>query len=392
MVNKSKIIILSIFIFSLTFSLSFTVFPKNSLACHLGGPYDYYQTCNPGIPCIYNSQCGSGKISAYDFEIDWGGCTMGFAAGQYYSASCVFFSIPLCVCSGPDAKWYTSPSYDGQVCKRRSGWFCERDIKEGKWDSSDSKCVVCNGKREASYFDCSGDYDGDYKCESACGADPRCDEKYPNIMYDTDGDLFYDLYCDSNCNAYKCNPSTECSSLALGGITYKCSYNYYYSSSSPRYDWLIGPFEGYPWQSCFDNHDNDCDGLVDCADPDCARVKNPNTGVICCQSDSDCPAYNPSTHLKMYCDTTTHTCKTKPSCVDNTECEGGWCCDKLVGGTGNCKQKGTITSYGGRSYICDPPEGFVNSSNEEINTNNQASKKLTLLDLLINPFSYFFKK
>ena len=38
------------------------------------------------------------------------------------------------------------------------------------------------------------------------------------------------------------------------------------------------------------------------------------------------------------------------------------------------------------------PEGFVNSSNEEINTNNQASKKLTLIDLLINPFSYFFKR
>jgi predicted peroxiredoxin len=53
---------------------------------------------------------------------------------------------------------------------------------------------------------------------------------------------------------------------------------------------------------------------------------------------------------------------------------------------------GVIISYGVRSYICDPPEGFVNSSNEEINTNNQASKKLTLLDLLINPFSYFLKR
>ena len=91
-----------------------------------------------------------------------------------------------------------------------------------------------------------------------------------------------------------------------------------------------------------------------------------------------------------------HTCQTIKSCADNTECEGGWCCDKDpkipqgCQGSGSCVDKGTLMCN--NQYICDPPEGFVNSSNEEINTNNQASKKLTLLDLLINPFSYFFKK
>jgi hypothetical protein len=35
-------------------------------------------------------------------------------------------------------------------------------------------------------------------------------------------------------------------------------------------------------------------------------VQNPNTGVICCQSNSDCPEYNSTNHLKMYCDTNTH--------------------------------------------------------------------------------------
>jgi len=43
-------------------------------------------------------------------------------------------------------------------------------------------------------------------------------------------------------------------------------------------------------------------------------------------------------------------------------------------------------------YIYDPPEGVVNSSNENIKINDQANKRLTLFDLLINPFSYFFKK
>jgi hypothetical protein len=84
-----------------------------------------------------------------------------------------------------------------------------------------------------------------------------------------------------------------------------------------------------------------------------------------------------------------HTCQTKPSCADNTECEGGWYCDTITGAK-DCKVNGTILSSGGKFWICDPPEGFVSSSNENINT--QTNKKLTLLDLLINPFSYFFKR
>jgi len=235
-----------------------------------------------------------------------------------------------------------------------------------------------------------------YKSESACGADPECNEKFPDDMYDTDGDGYSDLYCDSNCYAYKCDASTECSSVVWYGSTYICSYNYRYSTSSPRYDWLTSPYEGYPWQSCFDNHDNDCDGYKDCADPDCARVQNPNTGVICCQSDSDCPSYNSTNHLKMYCDTNTHTCKTIERCGKNDECEGGWCCDKDpkipsgCQGSGSCVAKGTIMCN--NKYICDPPEGFINFSTENINTNAQVNERLTLLDLLINPFSYFLKR
>jgi len=91
-------------------------------------------------------------------------------------------------------------------------------------------------------------------------------------------------------------------------------------------------------------------------------VQNPNTGVICCQSDSNCPSYNSTNHLKMYYDTNTHTCKTKPSCVDNTECEGGWCCDDKTP-TYQCVYRGTILSSRGVSYICDSPEGFVSLSN-----------------------------
>jgi hypothetical protein len=122
---------------------------------------------------------------------------MGYATGQYYKAYCDIHSSDIdihltgtCSCFGPEAKWYTSQSYDGQVCKKAWGVDCGKSglgflggNKEGKWDSYDSKCVVCSGPVETGYFDCSGDYDGDYKCESACGASPECDEKTQILLF-----------------------------------------------------------------------------------------------------------------------------------------------------------------------------------------------------------------
>jgi len=351
MVNKSKIIILSIFIFSLAFFLSFTVFPKNSLACHLAGPDTYYR----------DDQCTQ-SVNAYDFAIDLGGCVMGYSAGQLHPYYCDEYGS--CYCLSAEAKWYTSPSSDGQVCKRRCGAACDVYVKEGKWDSFDSRCVVCNGAVETGYFDSSNDYSGDYKCESACGADPACDEKDPDkSLPDSCGttQLNVSRYCDGSCKysltTYTCD-SSKCGDVkSCGGQTYYCVYD-----------------NGWKWST--------------------SKPSN-----FCC-NDTDCSGYDPTTHTKYVCECpdssrcsitgSSYTCKPKGKCSSNSDCDSGWCCDYSVGGTGSCRQMGTITSYGGRSYLCDPPEGFVNSSNEEINTNTQGNKKLTLLDLLINPFYYFF--
>ena len=159
--------------------------------------------------------------------------------------------------------------------------------------------------------------------------------------------------------------------------------------------------DGLPWQECFDGVDNDCDGLKDCADPGCKGVRNPDTGTICCQNNSNCPGYNSTTHTKLVCECldsskcnitgSSYTCKPKERCLSNSDCDSGWCCYfQYYGGTGTCEPKGKIISYEGKSYICDPPEGFVNSSNEEVNTNTQANKKLTLLDLLTHLISRIF--
>jgi hypothetical protein len=58
--------------------------------------------------------------------------------------------------------------------------------------------------------------------------------------------------------------------------------------------------------------------------------------------------------LKMYCDPETHTCKTIAGCQRNDQCDNGWCCD-TISGARDCKGRGTITSYGGKSYICVSP-------------------------------------
>jgi hypothetical protein len=283
--------------------------------------------------------------------VDAGGCVMGYAAGQLY---CRSVGSSMCY---SEAKWYTSPSSDGQICKRRSGASCGDNVKEGNWDSSDSKCVVCNGGVETGYFDCNGDYGGDNKCESACGASPECDEIYPySFLPDICGEKQLNVirYCDESCKyfsiTYTCDSSHACDVRICGGQTYYCVYD-----SNPlvrKWIWSTSIPSGF-----------------------------------CC-SNNDCPAYNSTNHLKMYCDTSTHTCKTIEKCRKNDECEGNWCCDDKTP-TYQCVYKGKIISSGGKSYLCDPPEGFVNSNE---NTNIQVSKKLTLLDLLINPFSYFFKR
>lgn len=62
--------------------------------------------------------------------------------------------------------------------------------------------------------------------------------------------------------------------------TYYCIYDNY------EFKW----FPSIPRETCNDRIDNDCDGLIDCADTDdCARKPEPN-GVICCKTDSNCPA------------------------------------------------------------------------------------------------------
>jgi len=73
---------------------------------------------------------------------------MGFSVGQFYMYSPPDPWTYICECSGPEAKWNTTPSHVGQICKVRDGWSCENVIGEGVWDGSDR--VGCFGKMKNS--------------------------------------------------------------------------------------------------------------------------------------------------------------------------------------------------------------------------------------------------
>jgi hypothetical protein len=113
-------------------------------------------------------------------------------------------------------------------------------------------------------------------------------------------------------------------------------------------------------------------------------------GQTACCTDDDCSGYDPTTHLKLICDTSTHTCKSLLSCSKDEDCADNWCCtaDSLLPAgcrdlVGSCVEKGSRRCD--NKYLCDPPEGFVSLSEER-------NKPLTLFDFLINFFLIFFHK
>ena len=421
-------------VFACTFATRSLYSSCESTCCSI----PYISECNENLkllPLVGTTCCykvGNRLYQYQDFMIDvFAGCVMGYASNETGYLPLPLYNVwPLsgCFCVY-DIHWSQTPSYEGQVCKLRSGMDCGwlRDLgielppginlvqgksKEGRWDPDSGYCVVCQDRKEVERFDCSGDYAGDYKCDLACDASSECDEKYPySSLPDVCGEkqLNVSRYCNGYCQVssttYTCDSSHACEVRSCGGRTYYCVYDWS-QVNNPQWKWVLPPLnneDGNHWQECFDGVDNDCDGYTDCADYECKGVQNPNTGTICCQSDSDCPGYDPTTHTKLVCECpdsskcniigSSYTCKPKPSCLLNSDCDSGWCCySRDYGGSGTCEQKGKIISYGGKSYICDPPEGFVSSSNENIKTTDQVNKRLTLLDLLIHPFFYFLKR
>jgi len=134
-----------------------------------------------------------------------------------------------------------------------------------------------------------------------------------------------------------------------------------------------------------------------------------NAGLHCCSdnkcheccSDGDCSGYDSSTHTKLVCECpsgcslsgNSYSCKPLSSCKKNSDCDPNYCCDYVIGGNGKCVDKGNITNYGGKSYLCDPPGWGISSENltsktEKTQKNENSNSNVNLFNL---PFYFLLK-
>jgi hypothetical protein len=288
------------------------------------------------------------------------------------------------------------------------------------WDSSDSKCVVCDGKKEKAYYDSGGNYiSGDGKCELACGADPNCDEKKPGDACGNNG------RCTSDCTCCEASDSDNGRDYLTGGraqgIYCKGFYQTICISPDPSYGcynyddhclntthlveyWIYDRWVVWDYYDCSQRTDgrtkcydeaNMNGRCVECyTDSDCSQsTKGPKclSSKVCgCESDSDCKNAGITCDAKGFsnryaqCDTNTHTCTLCDACRIKDDCKDTYCCPREITGyvqaTGdyNCTQKGRIINFQGKSYLCDPPNGFIS----EVQT-----KQKSLFEILFKFFN-----
>jgi hypothetical protein len=121
------------------------------------------------------------------------------------------------------------------------------------------------------------------------------------------------------------------------------------------------------------------------SDIDCSKRTDGNTkcisgrGMCGCLYDADCPVKD---NRKGFCDTTTYRCKWD-NCASNSDCDTGYCCEKVVGTittAKGCVPKGTIKDS---KYLCDPPEW--NS------TSTESKKSTNIFELIWNTLSGLIK-
>ena len=404
--------------------ISFLLFIKLNSGCELCSG-TWYQSCAPSL--IYCDL--KYPVQAYDFcasPFYWG-CRMGFYAGKFYQCACPY---GLCFCLGPETKWYSSPRYDGQVCKVKCGILCENSI-EGKWDLSEGKCVteckdsslMSEGPFETKYVTADGVvHDGDYKCESACGADTKCDEK--GFLEQCGSDV---VCTEGRCEIVKsvCASDCECCTIydtdrglnfLVKGTTQGLKKGLctvagdYCVSSTTLVEYYILPI-----YESLDSVTYDCsqrtDGNIRCVDGHCGCLSDddckkfdpnsycdPNTKTckaICskpCNSNDDCKGSFETACCKnglaAYCNPKTKTCDCFTSCTAETMCQSGYCCLYSISRDlpKECVPRWNIISYQGKSYLCDPPN-WINEENS--NSKNLVEIIIEKINSLLQPLSFF---
>ena len=304
---------------------------------------DYYANCYSHADC---GICGSGECQGY-YKCIKGYCTLSCTTDRN---SCTY-TCPPDQCQG--YMWCDYPESVSGTCSSGYCW--------GNCSPYSCTCVVGYCNASGTYYK-SNPWSGNWNC---CDSQTDCVDYNGNCIDSggwSNGDNHGPVdYCSNGewisgwCAALN---STCLQYFPYTNDTYGCSF---YSLECPPYDVFV--VIAFLSGQCF--------------------------------NDDDCPGYDPNTHLKLYCDPSTYTCKPLPSCSYNSQCEPGWCCDRdpklpdPCRGSGVCVQKGSIMCN--NQYICDPPEDFDGVSKLEQESKENPSKKLTLLDLLANLFHFLTK-
>ncbi|MCD6476913.1 MAG: hypothetical protein J7K26_01955, partial [Candidatus Aenigmarchaeota archaeon] len=207
----------------------------------------------------------------------------------------------------------TGLGFKGEIIKELpGGTINERDITSSGGTRTVVKCPpcpVCEDLRDEFKDHCEIDgyvwlYDTNYSTfesnqPNCCGDDPN--EYYKKEEFgqrDDNGNIiWHEACCDKNTDCiyvddqcYSSDTKINNIRMCYNGSIYMCTIDSYigkqYGSyccagTSSSHQWTNSPLEEVDY-SCYDNIDNDCDGLIDMDDPSCAGIE-PDQDQTKCQ-------------------------------------------------------------------------------------------------------------
>jgi len=207
-------------------------------------------------------------------------------------------------------------------CGQVSGAFCGNGLCEG---GDGENCVTCAedcaGKQKGSQNNqfCCGFDDGQVNGPIGCGvdaSDDRCISAADN------------LFCRVTARLSAC-----CGDALCEGQEQVQGADYCQNDCDPN---ACTPDEPGTEVTCDDGNDNDCDGLIDAADPDCAVCVPDETPEQSCFDGND------------------NDCDELIDCADTADCEGAIGAPTTCG-VGACQATGNLTCSGGsETDSCTP--------------------------------------
>jgi hypothetical protein len=305
-----------------------SIFPQNG--CSPGDTwYDLVCSQQCGAECDQNSDCSS--FCSVGNVLNFGGtCDLASSCEcSYQTKDCDDFDDDF------PAGFHCDPGigdifnyYEDWACFENTGAECGYtgfNLKDGLKQDCNDTCTDTDGGINFTVKGTVNDNDLCTDLQTACPFNSYTDS--------CDGSILMEYYCSGtnktsstkNCNDYDCTTPVPLICDGIGtstiketGDDYGCSVGACAKAGTKTCTgpWTCGPenlceeqpcgslnptcfySSGFQWGTppltegnCSDGYDNDCDGLIDCADPDCTGKPGPG-GEICCQVKSDCNSFD----------------------------------------------------------------------------------------------------